>query len=215
MWSWFKSLPLVFLHWGKILSAWLRLFSLSLLRACFGSAVIIKASLNASLCSFSLSNNCCAIKLPNNVFFFSIYCRPSLPCITSHLASILYVPSWVIIKVATLGIDCNAKNKSWNSGRTNKIGAELEYCFLDHALSISNVDIALLPHKPSNTSFLDVTLEGDSVSLSGWHYPFYPSLSDHPFIMFFVEYDRFFSIVGCQSRPTSFSSVLRYSALTQ
>jgi hypothetical protein len=82
-------------------------------------------------------------------------------------------------------------------------------------LSISNVDIALLPHKPSNTSFLDVTLEGDSVSLSGWHYPFYPSLSDHPFIMFFVEYDRFFSIVGCQSRPTSFSSVLRYSALTQ
>ena len=59
-------------------------------------------------------------------------------------------------------------------------------------MSISNVDIALLPHKPFNTSFVDVTLEGDSVSLSGWHYPFYPSLSDHPFIMFFVEYDRFF-----------------------
>jgi len=157
----------------------------------FGSAIIIRASLNASLYSFGLSNNCCGIKLPNNVFFFSIYCRPSLPCIPSHLASILVdIPSWVI-KVAILGIDCNAKNKAWNSGHTNKIGADLEYCFLDYALSISNVDITLLPHKPSNTSFVDVTLEGDSVSLSGWHYPFYPSLSDHPFIMFFVEYDCF------------------------
>jgi hypothetical protein len=94
-----------------------------------------------------------------------------LPCIPSHLASILVdISSWVK-KVATLGIDCNAKNASWNSGRTKKIGAELEYCFLDHALSISNVDIALLPHKPLNTSFFDVALEGDSVSLSGWHYP--------------------------------------------
>jgi hypothetical protein len=103
-----------------------------------------------------------------------------LPCIPSHLASILVdISSWVK-KVATLGIDCNAKNGSWNSGRTKKIGAELEYCFLDHALSISNVDIALLPHKPLNTSFFDVALEGDSVSLSGWHYPFYSSLSDHP-----------------------------------
>jgi hypothetical protein len=154
----------------------------------FGSAIIIRASLNASLCSFGLSNNCCGIKLPNNVFFFSIYCRPSLPCIPSHLASILVdIPSWVI-KVAILGIDRAANNKSWNSGRTNKIGAELEYCFLDHALSISNVDIALLPHKQSNTLFVDLTLEGYSVSLGGWHYP---SLSDHPFIMFFVEYDRF------------------------
>ena len=156
----------------------------------FGSAIIIKASLNASLCSFGLSNNCCGINLPYNAFFFSIYCRPSLPCIPSHLASILDTIPPLVLKAATLGIDCNAKNKSWNSCRTNKIGAELEYCFLDHALSISNVDIALLPNKPLNTSFVDVTLEGDSVSLSGWHYPFYPSLSDHPFIMFEVEYDR-------------------------
>jgi hypothetical protein len=85
-----------------------------------------------------------------------------------------------------LGIDCNSNN----SCRAIKISAELEHCFLDHALSISNVDIALLPHKPLNTSFVDVTLEGDSVSLSDWHYPFYPSLSDHPFTMFYVEYDR-------------------------
>ena len=68
----------------QIHSAWLRLFSLSLIRAC-----VIRASLNASLCRFGLSNNCCDIKLPNNVFFFSIYCRPSIPCIPSHLVSIL------------------------------------------------------------------------------------------------------------------------------
>ncbi|EFX70000.1 hypothetical protein DAPPUDRAFT_113108 [Daphnia pulex] len=54
------------------------------------------------------------------------------------------------------------------------------------ALSISNVDISLFPHKPSNTSFVDVTLVGDSVSLSGWHYPVRPSLSYNPFISYDV-----------------------------
>jgi hypothetical protein len=39
----------------------------------FGAAIIIKASVNAFFCSFGLSNNCCGIKLPNNLFFFSIY----------------------------------------------------------------------------------------------------------------------------------------------
>jgi hypothetical protein len=68
----------------------------------------------------------------------------------------------------------------------DKNGVELEYCFIIQALSISNVDISLLPHKPSNTSFVDVTLVGDSVSFSGLHYPVHPSLSYNPFISFDV-----------------------------
>jgi hypothetical protein len=35
----------------------------------FGSSFIIEASLNASLCSFGLSNNCCGINLPKTYFY--------------------------------------------------------------------------------------------------------------------------------------------------
>lgn len=52
------------------------------------------------------------------------------------------------------------------------------------------MSLYLLPHKPSNTSFVDVTLVGDSVNLSNWHYPVFPSLSDHPFISFRLAYSR-------------------------
>ncbi len=36
----------------------------------FGSLIIARSSLNASLCNFGLSNNCCGVKLSNEVFFF-------------------------------------------------------------------------------------------------------------------------------------------------
>jgi hypothetical protein len=35
--------------------------------------------------SFGLSKNCCGVKIPNDVFVFSISCRPSLVMIFSHL----------------------------------------------------------------------------------------------------------------------------------
>ncbi|EFX69102.1 hypothetical protein DAPPUDRAFT_113948 [Daphnia pulex] len=83
----------------------------------------------------------------------------------------------------------------------DKNGVELEYCFIIQALSISNVDISLFPHKPSNTSFVDVTLVGDSVSLSGWHYPVRPSLSYNPFI--------FYDVVNVREMVSPASSVHR------
>jgi hypothetical protein len=152
----------------------------------FGSVIIAKSSLNASLCNYCPSNNCCGVKLSNDVFLFSIYCRPSLVSIPLHLESIFNSIPPAVKKHAIFGIDCNAKSPAWNSLRADKNGTDLEFCFLNNALSISNVNLNLLSHKPSNTSFVDVTLSGDSVSLGGWQYPAYPSLSDHPFISFSV-----------------------------
>jgi hypothetical protein len=90
--------------------------------------------------------------------------------------------------------NCNAKSQAWNSVRSDHIGVDLELCFLNNALSVTNVNLKLLSHKPSNTSFVDVTLAGDSVSLNCWQYPAYPSLSDHPFISFRVPF-------GCRVAP--------------
>lgn len=85
---------------------------------------------------------------------------------------------------------CNAKSPTRNSLRSYKNGTDLEFCFLDNALSISNLNLNLLSHKPSNTYFFDVRLTWDSVSLGCWQYPAYPSLSDYPFISFFVAHGR-------------------------
>jgi hypothetical protein len=89
-------------------------------------------------------------------------------------------------KHVIFGIDCNAKSPAWNSVRSDHIGVDLELCFLNNPLSISNVDFNLVSHKLSNTSFVDVTLAGVSASLSCWQYPAYPSLADHSFISFSV-----------------------------
>jgi len=85
-----------------------------------------------------------------------------------------------------LGGDVNAKNKVWNSARTDDCGLELEHIFRESRLSLANVDVISLPFKPSNTSFIDVTAVGDRVSLSKWSFLDIPSLSDHPFISFSV-----------------------------
>ena len=88
----------------------------------------------------------------------NIYCRPSLLSIPSHLASIFYFIPPSVKKAAVCGIESKSKNPAWNSARTDKNGADLEYCFINQALSISNVDTSILPLKPSNASFVDVTL---------------------------------------------------------
>jgi hypothetical protein len=153
----------------------------------FVSAIIIKSSPNASFCSFVQSNTCCGVKLSKDIFYFSNYCWPSLLSIPSQF---FYCIAPSVKKAAVFDIDSNSKNPAWNSARTDKNGADLEYCFIYQALSISNVDTSFLPLKPSNASFVDVTLAGDSVSLIGWHFPIHPSLSDHPLISFDVAFYR-------------------------
>ncbi len=132
--------------------------------------------------------------------FFSIYCRPSLVFIPIHFESIFYFIPPAIKKHAIFGIDCNAKSKAWNSVHSHHIGVDRELCFLNNALSVSNVNLTLLSHKPSYTSFVDVTLAGDSVSLDYGKNRACTSLFDHPFISFRVPF-------GCHVAPPARTEV--------
>jgi hypothetical protein len=84
---------LLFLSLYSFLPATLFFHSLSSEHA-FGSLIIVRSSLNGSLCNFGLSNNYCSVKLSNDVLLFPIYCRPSLLSIPLQIESIFYsVPS--------------------------------------------------------------------------------------------------------------------------
>lgn len=152
----------------------------------FGAAILAKTSVNATAAHFADSNHCCCVRVSPNLLFFSIYCRPSMPSIPAFFSSILALIPPNLKRFSIFGCDANAKNKIWNSPRTNNAGLELEHIFRQNALSVANVDCSVLSHKPSNTQFLDISLVGDLVSLSNWHFPSLPSLSDHPYISFVI-----------------------------
>ncbi|KZR96258.1 Uncharacterized protein APZ42_009505, partial [Daphnia magna] len=81
-------------------------------------------------------------------------------------------------------MDANAKNKLWESSRTDKKGAELEHLIIKNNLNVANVPNSKLEYIPSKTSKVDVTLYGDKVKISGWKFLNTVSLSDHPYIHF-------------------------------
>ena len=83
-------------------------------------------------------------------------------------------------------MDSNAKNNLWNSKSTDKRGEYLE-SFTDHnKLNIVNVPVSKLEYIPQKTAMVDVTLRGDGINISNWHFPNEESNSDHPIILFQV-----------------------------
>ena len=83
-------------------------------------------------------------------------------------------------------VDSNVKNLLWNSRTTDAKGVKLEELILDNNLSIVNTSLSELNFVPKKTSFLDLTLMRDKVSIARWFYPDIPSFSDHPYIYFEV-----------------------------
>ena len=130
----------------------------------FGAPILVKSSLHATLTYFGASNSCCGISISPNLFF-SLYCRPSLGSIPAHVRALLnYIPPFSK-KYTILSGDVNAKNKVWNSARTDDCGLELEHIFRESRLSIANVDLISLPlTRVSSTSLL---LETESVCQTG------------------------------------------------
>ena len=83
-------------------------------------------------------------------------------------------------------MDSNAKNKLWNSKVTDKRGEELETFIENKTLNIANTPSNKLEYIPKKTAMVDVTLIGDNVNISNWHFLLEDSHSDHPLIQFEV-----------------------------
>ena len=156
----------------------------------YGAAVFAKASLKASHCPWGVTNSISGIRVKikhKEIFFFSVYLRPSLPIIPSSFNSLLS-ELCTNTRHSVFGLDSNAKNKLWNSSGTDSKGLDLESLLQSYQLNIANASLDSLSHKPSNTSFIDVSAFGDSLNLNNWRYPDFPSLSDHPFIAFSASF---------------------------
>ena len=150
----------------------------------FGAIILAKKSLKAINIAVPNTNNCVGVQLNKypSFNFFSVYCRPSLS-LDYFLNLIKSSPN---LERSVIGMDSNAKNNLWNSKSTDKRGEYLE-SFTDHnKLNIVNVPVSKLEYIPQKTAMVDVTLRGDGINISNWHFPNEDSHSDHPIILFQV-----------------------------
>ena len=152
----------------------------------YGAAIIAKRSLKCHLQTDLSVNHVAAVRLDfdgRTFLLLSIYLRPSLPSLEAELLPILSHSSLLLMRTI-IGADTNAKSPLWNSKCSNARGRELESLLARFPLYVCNLPADSLQFAPAETSFIDVTLAGNSVEVHNWHFPDIPSLSDHPFISF-------------------------------
>lgn len=176
--------------------------NLSTTEHAYGAIIIAKAALNLRLSSLPTSNYFVIAELSTShlstpsIFFVSGYLRnrPPLHHPQTHFQNIITTlgPN---IRSSVICLDANARSQLWGSERTDQNGTRIESLLYEQRLLLANKALEDLTFIPAGTSFIDITLYGDNISLSSWHYPDFPSLSDHPFIKFSV------SLPSLPSRP--------------
>jgi hypothetical protein len=94
---------------------------------------------------------------------------------------------------------------SFSSYDTNEKGWNLESLCNWNALNIANpvLDAESYAFVLAGTSFIDITLFGDNVTLPDWQYLNIPSKTNHPYISFTIRADR---RAPKSSRPPRLSS---------
>ena len=158
----------------------------------FGAAIIYKSNLAVKPISHHSSNEIAGIELicrNKKTSFYSIYCRPSAET-TTIMNQILTRQDFATRRNnCIIGTDANARNQLWNSSSTDRKGSELEHLLIRNELNVCNKHRSRLNFVPSGTSFIDVTIMGDSVfrKLKDWRFLSTPSLSDHFYIYFTID----------------------------
>jgi hypothetical protein len=82
-----------------------------------------------------------------------------------------------------------------NSRENDSHGRDLEAVTIRHKLNIANRPRAKIDFAPKGTAFIDLALAGDQIVVSWWLYLAIPSLSEHPYIYFEVDFS------GMAERP--------------
>ena len=93
------------------------------------------------------------------------------------------------LRKITLCMDSNARNKLWDSPRTDEDGRIIEDLIIENGINLINTPIKNLPFKPKGTIFVDITLMGSvaSAKVSSWKFLSTPSMSDHLYIYFTLD----------------------------
>ena len=153
----------------------------------YGATILLKRFLNGQLLLTTCNNATVGVKLSINnseLFLFSLYCRPSIKNLNAHLVAFAFTLSTPVVKRAIFCLDSNAKNTFWNSATLDPKRKVVEYFFESIGATVANVPRKYLRHVPLNSSFIDVTVFWDLITLSDWKFLDIPSLSVHPFMSF-------------------------------
>ena len=150
----------------------------------FGSAILVKKGIKVSPIPDVSENHITGVRIDSeqgSCNFLSVYCRPSRS-VDRALECLGCLPKSFFERTVA-ALDSNAHNTLWNSRYTDDRGETLEAFILNHDLSIKNSGASPLA---LNTTYVDVTLAGDSLRVNNWRYLADESLSDHPYIFFEV-----------------------------
>ena len=157
----------------------------------YGAAIIYKSRLKITPLPKLTTNEIAAIEVScgtTKIKCFSAYCRPTEENPNSFLSTILQAQEFHADN-SLLCMDSNSHNTLWNSERNDLKGTNLEDLFLTNELNVCNIPKSNLDFVPTATSFIDITVAGDSLvnKLENWRYLNTPSLSDHHYIYFSVN----------------------------
>ena len=159
----------------------------------YGALIIARGRLKASKSHLTQHNAAVGINIQiasgrKQLSLFSIYARPSTNSIDDIFTPLLAALGDIKARTV-IGMDANAKNKTWRSPDTNERGSRLELITQQYGMNIANYLLfedqsAFIP---AGTSFVDVTIIGDQVEMLSWQYLDLPSGSDHPLINFLID----------------------------
>jgi hypothetical protein len=159
----------------------------------YGVLIIARDRLKASKSHLTQQNAAVGINMreqgdPQHLSLFSIYARPSTNSIDDICTPLLAALGDLKARTV-IGMDANAKNKTWRSPDTNERGSRLELITQKHGMNIANYSLfndqsAFIP---AGTSYVDITIVGDQVEMPAWQYLDLPSGSDHPLINFLID----------------------------
>lgn len=154
----------------------------------FRAVIVAKSKLGPTLADIVCENFAVGVTchtFEQKITFLSLYCRPAVRSLESHLAIVSSVKQ-ELLKHCVIAVDANAHSPTWSSGRLDSRGRELEIFLSNQNLSIFNILNSELDYYPRNSSIVDVTLGGDEIQIRDWRFFPIDSLSDHPFIYFEV-----------------------------
>jgi len=164
----------------------------------YGAAIVAKKSLRPSFSGIQQLNHFSSISVgagSNRIDLVSIYARHSMASISDTLQNIAQEFHDGVDRLV-IGMDANARNPLWNSNYTDGKGRDLENFVSEWPLTVANRAKHVLDFVPPDSSFPDVTLVGDRIDVEDWRFLSIPSLSDHPYITFKIQYHQ------CRNAPS-------------
>ena len=156
----------------------------------YGAAIVAKKSLRPRFSGIQQLDHFSSISIgagSSRIDLVSIYARHSMASLSDTLQNIAQEFHYGVDRLV-IGMDANAKNPLWNSNYTDSKGRELENFVSEWPLSVANRAKHVLDFVPPDSSFPDVTLVGDGIDVEDWRFLSIPSLSDHPYITFKINF---------------------------